>query len=53
MSYSAEVFNVMIASPGDVDVERGIVREVLAEWNAIHSANQKIVLLPIGRESQS
>ncbi len=53
MSYSAEVFNVMIASPGDVDAERGIVREVLAEWNAIHSANQKIVLLPMGWESHS
>ncbi|OBS33719.1 DUF4062 domain-containing protein [Pseudomonas syringae] len=53
MSYSAEVFNVMIASPGDVDAERNIVREVLAEWNAIHSAKQKIVLLPIGWESHS
>lgn len=53
MSYSAEVFNVMIASPGDVDAERNIVREVLAEWNAIHSARQKIVLLPMGWESHS
>jgi len=53
MSYTAEVFNVMIASPGDVEAERNIVREVLAEWNAIHSSSQKIVLLPIGWESHS
>jgi len=53
MSYNATVFTVMIASPGDVSAERAIVREVLAEWNAIHSANRKIVLLPAGWESHS
>lgn len=53
MSYEATVFNVMIASPGDVASERSIVREVIAEWNAVHSANRKIVLLPTGWESHS
>lgn len=53
MSYSATTFNVMIASPGDVASERAIVRDVIYEWNAVHSYSRKIVLLPIGWESHS
>lgn len=53
MSYSANVFNVMIASPGDVASERAIVRDVVYEWNAVHSQARGIVLLPIGWETHS
>lgn len=53
MSYSSEVFNVMIASPGDVASERSIIRDVIYEWNAVHSKSRNIVLLPIGWESHS
>jgi len=53
VSYSAKVFNVMIASPGDVASERAIIRDVIYEWNAVHSASRNIVLLPIGWESHS
>lgn len=53
MSYEATVFNIMIASPGDVASERAIVREVISEWNVVHSSNRKIVLLPTGWESHS
>lgn len=53
MSYSATVFNVMIASPGDVASERAIIRDVVYEWNAVHSKSRNIVLLPIGWESHS
>lgn len=53
MSYTAKTFNVMIASPGDVASERAIVRDVVYEWNAVHSRVRKIVLLPIGWESHS
>jgi hypothetical protein len=53
MSYIAETFNVMIASPGDVASERAIVRDVIYEWNAVNSSSRKIVLLPIGWESHS
>lgn len=53
MSYTASTFNVMIASPGDVASERAIVRDVVYEWNAVHSGIRKIVLLPIGWESHS
>lgn len=53
MSYVAKVFNVMIASPGDVASERSIIRDVIYEWNAVHSKSRNIVLLPIGWESHS
>jgi hypothetical protein len=53
MSYKAEVYKVMIASPGDVKDERKIIREVLSEWNAINSEMRKIVLLPVGWETHS
>jgi len=53
MSYEAKVFNVMIASPGDVASERNIIREMIYEWNAVHSRARKIVLLPVGWESHS
>ena len=53
MSYDARVFNVMIASPSDVASEREIVREVIYEWNAVHSERENVVLLPVGWESHS
>lgn len=53
MSYTAKVFNVMIASPGDVASERAIIRDVIYEWNAVHSQSRNIVLLPIGWETHS
>ena len=43
----------MIASPGDVASERSIIRDVIYEWNAVHSKSRNIVLLPIGWESHS
>lgn len=53
MSYRATVYNVMIASPSDVQEERDMVRQSLARWNAVHSEDRNIVLLPIGWETQS
>ncbi len=53
MSYTANVFNVMIASPGDLSSERAIIREVVHEWNAIHSMKRAIVLLPVGWETHT
>lgn len=53
MSYDARVFNVMIASPSDVESERSIVRDVIYDWNAVHSERENIVLLPVGWESHS
>jgi hypothetical protein len=53
MPYNANVFKVMIASQGDVAGERTVIREVLAEWNVIHSDTRKVVLLPIGWETHT
>ena len=53
MSFNATVYNIMIASPSDVPEERKAVREVLYEWNAVHSDERKQVLLPVGWETHS
>lgn len=53
MSYPATVYKVMIASPSDVASERKIIREILSEWNAVHSENRGIVLLPVGWETHA
>lgn len=53
MSYAATIFNVMIASPGDVAVERGLARDIINEWNAIHGESRQMALMPIGWETHS
>lgn len=53
MPYNAAVLNVMIASPGDVAAERRLIREVVEEWNAVHSQHRGLVLMPIGWETHS
>ena len=32
VAYDAKIYNVMIASPGDVELERSIIREVVADF---------------------
>lgn len=53
MSYPAMVFRVMIATPSDVQVERGIIREVIHDWNVVYSKKARAVLLPVGWETHS
>jgi len=53
MSYEASVYSVLIASPSDVAPERNVIREILAEWNAVHSFARKTVLLPHGWETNA
>src|SRR5262245_24613295 len=53
MSYKAKVIEVMIATPGDVAKERQLARDVIYEWNDIHSKDKDIVLIPTGWESHS
>jgi hypothetical protein len=53
MAFSAQVCKVMIASPSDVIEERRIVREILHSWNDVNSAFRKLVLLPIGWETNT
>jgi hypothetical protein len=51
--YRARAIKVMIASPSDISSEREIVRDVLSEWNVVHSEDKKIVLMPIGWETHA
>jgi hypothetical protein len=53
MPYKATVFNVLIASPGDVQEERDIARAVVHEWNSVHSRSRKVVLMPRGWEKDA
>jgi hypothetical protein len=41
----------MIASPGDVQAERHTGREVLYVWNSVHGARRKLLLMPVGWET--
>lgn len=53
MSYATTVYKVMIASPTDVAAERSIIREVLYEWNTVNSDSRRVVLLPVGWETDT
>lgn len=53
MSYRADVYRVMIASPSDVSTERQITRGVIHEWNSVHSVDRSMVLMPIGWETHA
>ncbi|MET7242900.1 hypothetical protein ABZT49_05985 [Methylobacterium sp. EM32] len=53
MSYNANVFEIMIASPSDVPEERQIVRDILNEWNVLHSRDRQTIIMPIGWETHS
>jgi len=53
MTFEATVYQVMIASPGDVQTERNLVRDVIAEWNGTHAASRGIVLLPVGWDTDA
>jgi len=53
MAFESMVYQIMIASPNDVENERNTIRETIYEWNTIHTYKNKIVLLPVGWETHS
>ncbi len=53
MSFSANVYRVLIASPGDTEEERKIIPEVINDWNAASAAITKIILMPVKWETHS
>lgn len=53
MTFNATCITVMIASPSDVVQERVIARDVVHEWNAMHSRDRTQVLLPVGWETNA
>ena len=53
MPVEAKVYRVLIASPRDVAEERDIIRNQIYRWNAIHTRDMKIVLIPVGWETDA
>lgn len=53
MAYEARVFQILIASPGDVQDERKILADIIYEWNAVNSRERRVVLLPLRWETHS
>ncbi len=53
MSYSANVYNVMIASPSDVMEERNAANGIILDWNNVNSNVRRIVLMPVRWEVNS
>jgi len=56
VSFYAEVWKVMIASPKDVAAERQVIREAINDWNAANSEqddDRSVVLLPVSSETNA
>lgn len=53
MGFNADVYRILIASPGDVSAERRAIPEVIHAWNDVHAADLGVVLLPVLWESHS
>lgn len=53
MAYQSMAYKVMIASPSDITSERHLIREVIHEWNSVHAEDRKVVLMPVGWETDA
>ncbi len=53
MSFKAQTYRVLIASPGDLAEERLAATEAINDWNAQHAAAEGIVLLPVKWETHA
>lgn len=53
MAYFATVIPIMIASPSDVLDERQVARDIINEWNYLHSLRENVVLMPVGWETHA
>jgi hypothetical protein len=53
MSFKADTYRVVIASPSDLAEEREVAAHAINEWNAQHAASEGVVLLPIRWETHA
>jgi len=53
MAFEANVYQVMIASPSDVSLERNIARQIVHNWNAVNAFDKGLVLQPVDWETNS
>lgn len=53
MSFRADTYRVLIASPSDLGEERDAATAAINEWNAEHAAAESVVLLPVRWETHA
>ncbi len=53
MSFKAETYRVLIASPSDLAEERRAAMEAINEWNSLHAAAESVVPLPVRWETHA
>jgi hypothetical protein len=53
MSFTANTYRVLIASPSDLTEEREAATMAINDWNAQHAAAEGIVLLPVKWETHA
>jgi hypothetical protein len=53
MSFNADTYRVLIASPSDLAEERQAATEVVHDWNDQHAVAERVVLLPIAWETHA
>jgi hypothetical protein len=53
MAYDCRAYMVLIASPSDVHGEREEAVRVMQNWNALHSDNRRVVILPLRWETHT
>ena len=53
MSFKAEIYRVLIASPSDLTEERQVATEAINEWNSQHAAAEGVFLLPVKWETHA
>jgi hypothetical protein len=51
--FRANIYQVLIASPSDLEEERQIATDAINEWNSLHSATASTVLLPVKWETHA
>jgi hypothetical protein len=53
VSYGVTLYNVFMASPGDVAWARMQIRQVVQQWNEVNTKHRKAILFPLGWETSS
>jgi hypothetical protein len=53
MSFHAETYRVLLASPSDLAEERQAATDAINEWNAQHAMAEGVVLLPVKWETHA
>jgi hypothetical protein len=53
MSFKAEIYRVLIASPSDLAEERKVATDAINDWNSQYALAESVVLLPVKWETHA